>query len=165
MEIRRLTPADAPAYREVRLRALRDHPEAFNSSFEEEALKPPAYSAERLGDASPAIYWGAFANGELVGTVGLDRETRFKNRHKASVIGMYVAPEVARQGVGRALLAALLAQARALQLELLVLTVTEGNQGAQQLYLQAGFKSFGREPRAIKVNHQYFDKNHMALAL
>ncbi len=95
----------------------------------------------------------------------LTAKRALKNRHKASVIGMYVAPEVARQGVGRALLAALLAQARALQLELLVLTVTEGNQGAQQLYLQAGFKSFGREPRAIKVNHQYFDKNHMALAL
>ena len=165
MEIRRLAPADAPTYREVRLRALRDHPEAFTSSFEEEALKPPAYSSDRLSDTSPAIYWGAFENGALVGTVGLDRETRLKNRHKATVIGMYVAPEAARQGVGRALLAALLAQARALQLELLVLTVTEGNQGAQQLYLEAGFKTFGREPRAIKVKNQYFDKNYMALVL
>lgn len=169
--VRRLSVSDAPAYRALRLRAFHDHPEAFTSSYEEEARKPLAYSEQRLGAASSAWFWGAFvpeprsAAGLLVGCVGLDREQRIKNRHKAVVIGMYVAPEQARRGLGRALLDTLLAEARATDLELLVLTVTRGNQGAEQLYLAAGFASFGIEPGAIKVGQQRFDKNHMFLQL
>ena len=171
MLVRRLTVSDAPAYRALRLRAFHDHPEAFTSSYEEEARKPLSYSEQRLAASSSAWFWGAFvpdppsAAGLLVGSVGLDREQRIKNRHKAVVIGMYVAPEQARRGVGRALLDALLAGARASDLELLVLTVTRGNQGAEQLYLDAGFVSFGIEPGAIKLAHRRFDKNHMFLQL
>ena len=36
MQLRRLVATDAPAYRALRLRALREHPEAFGSSVEEE---------------------------------------------------------------------------------------------------------------------------------
>lgn len=171
MLIRRLTPSDAMQYRALRLRAFRDHPEAFTSSYEEEALKPLSQSEQRLAATSSAQFWGAFAPdpqtaaGVLVGSVGLDREQRIKNRHKAVVIGMYVAPEHARRGLARALLDALLAQARASDLELLVLTVTRGNQGAERLYLNAGFVSYGIEPGAIKVHHQHYDKNHMFLQL
>ena len=169
--VRRLTPSDAPAYRALRLRAFHDHPEAFTSSYEEEAGKPLAYTEQRLGTTSSAWYWGAFvpdprsAAWLLVGSVGLDREQRLKNYHKAVVIGMYVAPEQARRGLGRALLETLLAEARSTDLELLVLTVTHGNRGAEQLYLDAGFASFGIEPGAIKVGTQRFDKNHMFLQL
>ncbi len=165
LEVRRLQSSDAVAYRALRLRAFREHPEAFTSSYEEEVLKPVAYSEQRLAGTSAARFWGAFVDGVLVGTVGLDREQRIKNRHKAVVIGMYVAPEVARRGAGRALLEALMADARASDLEVLVLTVTRGNAGAEKLYVDAGFKSFGIEPRAIKVQNQHFDKNHMFLAL
>lgn len=171
MLVRRLTVGDAPAYRALRLRAFHDHPEAFTSSYEEEARKPLSYSEQRLGVTSPAWYWGAFvpdphsAVGLLVGSVGLEREQRLKNRHKAGVIGMYVTPEEARRGVGRALLDMLLAAARSTDLELLVLTVTRGNQGAEQLYLDAGFASYGMEPGAIKLGQQRFDKNHMFLPL
>lgn len=169
--VRRLTPGDAPAYRALRLRAFHDHPEAFTSSYEEEAGKPLTYTEQRLGATSSAWYWGAFvpdaqsAAWLLVGGVGLDREQRIKNRHKAVVIGMYVAPEQARRGLGRALLDTLLAEARTTDLELLVLTVTRGNRGAEQLYLDAGFASFGIEPGAIKLGKQHFDKNHMFFQL
>jgi ribosomal protein S18 acetylase RimI-like enzyme len=165
MNVRRLTPADADEYRALRLRAFREHPEAFTSSYEEEVLKPVSSSEQRLAADSAGRFWGAFVDGTLAGMVGLDREPRIKNRHKAVVIGMYVAPEYARRGIGRALLDALLADAYASQLELLVLTVTHGNDGAQGLYLDVGFKSFGIEPGAIKVQNQNFDKNHMYLTL
>ena len=46
-----------------------------------------------------------------------------------------------------------------------VLTVTGGNRGAERLYLEAGFASYGIEPGAIKVLNQRFDKNHMFLQL
>ena len=169
--VRRLTPSDAPAYHALRLRAFHDHPEAFTSSYEEEVGKPLTYAQQRLAANSTARFWGAFVPGPhsaaevLVGSVGLEREQRLKNRHKAVLIGMYVAPEQARRGLGQALLAALLADARSTDLELLVLTVTQGNRGAEQLYLEAGFASFGIEPRAIKLGEQRFGKNHMFLQL
>ena len=165
MLIRRLHPNDAADYRALRLRGFREHPESFTSSYEEEVLKPVAYAEQRLDTASSGRFWGAYAGGLLVGVVGLDSEQRIKNRHKATVIGMYVAPECARQGIGRALIDALLAEASAGDLELLVLTVTHGNDGAEKLYLGMGFQSFGIEPGAIKVENRLYDKNHMYLSL
>ena len=169
--VRRLTLGDALDHRALRLRAFRDHPQAFTSSHEEEACKPLSHSQERLAPDSSAKFWGAFVldpllpGAKLVGSVGLDRENRLKIRHKAVVLGMFVAPEQARRGLGRGLLDALLAEARASDLELLVLTVTCGNQAAERLYLKAGFASYGIEPGAIKVAHRRFDKNHMFLQL
>jgi ribosomal protein S18 acetylase RimI-like enzyme len=164
MDIRLLHPADAPAYRALRLRALREHPDAFTSSHEEDAQLPVQASAERLASARSS-FWGAFQGVELYGIVGLEREARAKNRHKACVVGMYVAGEVAGQGVGRALLQALLAQCRAEGLQSLVLTVTHGNDHARRLYEAAGFRSFGIEPHAIQVGGRSYAKEHMHLDL
>ena len=157
-------PSDAPAYRPLRLRALREHPEAFTSSYEENADAPLADTEKRLASAT-ATLWGAFEGEALCGAVGLDRETRAKNRHKASLVAMYVAPEHGGRGVGRMLVNALVQEARAERLELLVLTVTEGNHSAIQLYERAGFQTWGTEPRAIKVAGRAYSKNHMYLHL
>jgi ribosomal protein S18 acetylase RimI-like enzyme len=164
VDIRRLTAADATVYRALRLRAFRDHPEAFITSHEEFEAQAPAESEKRLGEAH-AKFWGAFERGELCGYVGLEREKRIKARHKAKLIGMYVAPECTGRGVGRALVEALLKEARNDGLELVVLTVTEGNSTAAKLYERCGFRSFGVEPRAIKVGERAYGKNHMVLEL
>lgn len=164
MHIRRLDPADATAYRTLRLRALQEHPEAFTSSHDEDVLQPPEQSAQRLAGPRQR-FWGAWEGDALTGMVGLERLPRAKERHKAIVVGMYVAPEHAGRGIGRQLLEALLADARTQGLEQLVLTVTDGNAGAVHLYERAGFRSFGVEPRAIRVEGRFFAKNHMALAL
>jgi len=162
--VRVLGAADAAAWRALRLRGLREHPEAFTSSHEEDAAHPPEVAAARL--ASPRVtFWGAFLHGTLAGIVGLERETRAKNRHKATVVGLFVAPEAAGHGLGHALLQALLAQARAEGLQLLVLTVTEGNDTAVRLYRRCGFRAFGTEPRAILVDGRAYGKIHMYLAL
>jgi ribosomal protein S18 acetylase RimI-like enzyme len=164
MEIRRLTLDDAAAYRTLRLRSFREHPEAFTTSYEELEQQPLADSEKRMSAAN-IKFWGAFEDGRLVGYVGLDRETRAKCRHKATLVSMYVAPEFAGRGIGRALVDALLAQAREDGLELIVLTVTDGNDKAAQLYERCGFRSFGVEPHAIKVDGRAFGKNHMYLLL
>jgi RimJ/RimL family protein N-acetyltransferase len=164
--IRRLHPGDAAAYRELRLRGLALHPDAFTSSHEEDSRKPIEALAGRLApDGDEAVY-GAFADGRLVALAGLARERRMKNRHKATVFGMFVAPEHAGRGIGRALLAHVIGESRRQPgLEQLVLTVTDGNAAAAALYASAGFRSFGIEPRAIRVDGTYFAKNHMILLL
>jgi RimJ/RimL family protein N-acetyltransferase len=162
--IRILTPSDADAYRAFRLRGLREHPEAFRSSFEEESTKDIEETRQRLTSVN---LFGAFdANNRLVGAVGLRPQTGIKTRHIADVIGMYVVPESAGKRVGKALLQALIEHARSLPGVLqLMLTVTDGNERAQHLYEEAGFRVFGTEPRAIRVDERYFDKAHMVLFL
>jgi RimJ/RimL family protein N-acetyltransferase len=166
LAIRRLVPEDAAAYRELRLRCLREYPDAFTSSYEEDCLKPLAATARRIAPDSDDRLFGAFVASALAGVVGVGREPRAKNRHKAILFGMYVAPEHGRRGIGAALLRHAIDDARAQPgLEQLVLTVTETNAAARTLYAKFGFRSFGVEPRAIRVGDDYFDKNHMILFL
>ncbi len=149
----------------MRLRGLREHPDAFTSSFEEENLRPLADTEKRLAAASDTVMWGGFIDGALAGVVGMTRETRLKNRHKATLVAMYVAPEYGGRGVGLALVNTVVQAAKAAGVELLVLTVTEGNRQAAALYERAGFAAFGVEPDAIRVNGVPFGKQHMYLQL
>jgi RimJ/RimL family protein N-acetyltransferase len=165
MQIRRLEISDAPVYRGLRLRGLREHPDAFTSSFEEESVRSPAETEKRLAPTSDTIMWGAFVDGTLAGVVGMTRETRLKNRHKATLVAMYVAPEFGGQGLGLALVQTVIQAAKTAQVELLVLTVTDTNRQAAALYARAGFASFGVEPDAIRVNGVPFGKQHMYLQL
>jgi RimJ/RimL family protein N-acetyltransferase len=164
MDIRRLAPSDAPAFRTLRLRALWEFPQAFTSSYEEDEKLPIEASEKRLASQLQK-FWGAFEGAELCGMVGLERQPRAKNRHKAAVVGMYVVHEQMGRGIGGALLKALVEDARASRLELLVLTVTEGDSAALRLYERCGFRSFGIEPHAIKVDDRTYAKNHMYLTL
>ena len=163
--MRRLGAADAPAWRELRLRGLREHPEAFTSSYEEDCEQPVAQAEQRLEGGAQRKFWGAFDGHVLAGIIGLERERRSKNRHKATVVGMYVTPEFTRRGIGAALMRALLDDARQSGIELLVLTVTASNRAAEVLYERHGFKRFGTEPGAIRVGTQAFDKHHLYLQL
>ncbi len=164
MLIRRLQPQDASEYRSLRLRALWEHPEAFTSSYEEDEREPLETSQSRL-DSLEGIFWGAWEDDQLCGMVGLEHERRAKNRHKGNVVGLYVAGEYTRRGLGYALLQTLIDESRAEGLELLVLTVTAGDNPAVRLYESVGFRIFGTEPRAIKVDGRPYAKHHMVLEL
>jgi ribosomal protein S18 acetylase RimI-like enzyme len=75
---------------------------------------------------------------------------------------MYVAPDFGRRGIARALLRHLVAVAeQEAGLEQLVLTVTNSSEPARLLYESEGFRSFGIEPRALRIGDAYYDKNHM----
>jgi RimJ/RimL family protein N-acetyltransferase len=166
LKIRRLGPEAAAAYRELRLRGLKECPDAFTSSYDEDCAKPLAVTEQRLASDSADTVFGAWLGDVLVGVVGLAREERAKNRHKAVLFGMYVAPEHGRSGIGTTLLGHVVDDARQQPgLLQLVLTVTHTNAGARTLYERAGFHSFGVEPRALRVGDAYYDKNHMILLL
>ena len=62
---------------------------------------------------------------------------------EAEVINIAVAPTARRLGIGRALLAALLSQAEAAQIETIHLEVRESNQAAIALYSALGFGTVG----------------------
>jgi ribosomal protein S18 acetylase RimI-like enzyme len=166
MLIRRLTEADAGTFRDLRLRALREHPASFGSSYEEAVTRPPEGFAERVRPHAAGFVLGAFAGDALAGIVGVRRASSPKEQHKAHIWGMYVASEHQGQGIGRALLTRAIAEARALAgLEQLDLAVNSANAPALRLYHACGFTPYGVEPRALKVGDTYYDETLMILRL
>ena len=167
MNIRQLTAHDAPVYQPLRLRALREHPEAFGSSLEDELPLPLEQVARQLVDTlGNSVSFGAWLDGQLVGIVNLYRSPRLKTRHKALLGGMYVAPEARGNRIGKALLEQTLSYARTIDgLEDVTLAVTVGNNAARRLYLGAGFVPYRVEPRYIKLGNRYFDVEWMILRL
>src|SRR5687768_3904383 len=95
LQLRILTEEDAEDFRTLRLRALRDVPMAYASSYEEWVTRPIESIKQRLRneDESPDNFVMAAFRGEMVGMVGLLRHREIKLRHKALIWGVYVAPE------------------------------------------------------------------------
>lgn len=161
--IRQLVPADLPAFRVIRLQALRRHPEAFSSSYEEESVYQLADFSRFIPTEPPNVGFGAFAGDALVGMASLRVESRLKTHHKGTLIGVYVEPAHRRGGTARALVTAVLDSARAAGLDGLRLSVTEGNANAEALYASLGFRRYGVEPRALMIGDVPYNDVLMAL--
>jgi len=167
IEIRLLTDRDAAAYWHLRLEALEREPQSFGESAAEHRLTTVESAVERLA-ANPDenFVFGAFHAGQLVGMAGFFRYQIAQARHKGRVWGVYVRENCRGQGVGRALLAALLERVKTCPgVEQVTLTVVSGQAAAYALYRSFGFEPYGLEPRGLKVADRYFDNEHMVLQL
>lgn len=162
-----LSAGHAAQYRELMLHGFEHEPDAFTSTQAERAALPFSWWEQRIdGPQQNSIVFGAIAGGKLVGTVGLEFSVRSKTSHKAHLIGMYTLAEWRGKRVGHKLLGTALAYARRRPgVEVITLTVTEGNEPATALYEAAGFRSFGIEPMAIRTEAGYKSKIHMWLQL
>jgi ribosomal protein S18 acetylase RimI-like enzyme len=166
MQIRRLTPADAAAFQELRLVGLQEAPSAFGASYEEEKDIPLATIQSRLTIKPDVGSLGAFECNVLVGHAALARESANKLAHKAFIWGMYVMPNARGKGIARALLIEILSLARSVsEVQQVNLSVNAANESAINLYESVGFKTFGREPGALFINGKLHDEIHMHIRL
>ena len=165
MEIKQLDVNFAGEYMNLRLEALRENPEAFSSSYEEESQGSIKKYEQRLQQETSYTF-GAIDNGDLVGIVVLVTEPHKKLGHKAEIVSMYVTPRHRRSGIGRLLMTEAINKAKTLgSIEQVNLTVNAGNLAAKKLYSSLGFKPFGKEIRAIKIGKTYYDEEYMVLFL
>jgi ribosomal protein S18 acetylase RimI-like enzyme len=138
------------SYRDLRLRALEDAPDAFGATLEDAQVRPQSFWAERLQsgiDSGLDQPLCAFFDGEPIGLAwGLIEPTDLEQAH---LFQMWVAPQHRGRGIGRMLLDEIVAWARQRRARLLTLSVTLGSSAAMRMYLDAGFEPFG-EPEPLR---------------
>ena len=160
--VRRLTVADAAAFRDIRLAGLADEPRAFTADWAEEAQHDHDWFAARI--ATSEILAIADNNGRLLAVTGLAIPTNPKQRHRGHIWGVYVRPEARGRGLASALLDAAITAARG-RVEVLHLGVGTYNDAARRCYRAAGFVETGFEPRALRIGDDFIDEIIMTLRL
>lgn len=168
MNIRLLDDDDAEVYRDVRLRALKNAPDSFGSTYEKEVTRTVGDFIERIRHTKDQFTLGCFDDSNtLVGIVNFVRENMLKTAHKGNIYGMYIDPQFRGRGLGKALLFALIERAtkECEGLEQIHLTVVSKNESAKRLYTTMGFEIYGVEPHALKFDGHYFDEDLMVLRL
>ncbi|RYF13153.1 MAG: GNAT family N-acetyltransferase [Oxalobacteraceae bacterium] len=159
--IKPLQIAAANSLRALRLEALRAHADCFGSSPEEAEQQSDATYSNL---AASGCVIGCFKmQGELVGMAGLSAESMRKVRHRATLWGVYLRPELRGQGAGEALVRAAIALAQA-PIEDVILTVSLQNVSAVKLYERLGFERYAIDERALKLSDgTYVDEMLMRL--
>jgi len=108
----------------------------------------------------------AEVDGGVAGYVKLRRPTDLpSNRHVRQVNGLAVDPAAQRRGVGRALLVAVVEEARRRGARRLTLHVLATNTGARALYAACGFEVEGVRRGEFLLDGEYVDDVLMAVSL
>lgn len=144
LAVRRFTSNEWRVYKELRLRALAESPNAFGSTLAAERVSSDEHWSARLTR-------GVMSNMELplVAEVS-DRSVglawaKIDDSEQSAVhlYQMWVAPNFRRRGAGQMLLHAAIAWGKASNAEAIVLTVSCGDTAANRLYARAGFAPVG----------------------
>ncbi|MFF1925943.1 GNAT family N-acetyltransferase [Streptomyces sp. NPDC058221] len=112
-------------------------------------------SAAQSGDASLRA---AYLDGRPAGLGYWLRYARPTHRPHADLEKIAVAASAHGRGIGRALTAALIADARRAGIEVLTLDARGDNNGALHLYRSLGFAEYGRLPGFVAVGERRYDK-------
>lgn len=97
----------------------------------------------------------------VVGWCDIVRHERETRAHSGT-LGMGLLPDWRGQGIGRRLIETAIAEAWRRGFERIELTVNEGNEPAQRLYLAVGFVVEGRGRKAARFGATYLDVIAMA---
>ncbi len=163
MNIRVLKEQDTQVYRTIRLNALKNSPESFGSSYEEEA----AFEVERFTKriTKPNSYtFGAFEEKQLAGICNISFQPRKKMNHRAELFSMYVEPDFRSKGIGKALIERTIQSAHERKtVQQIYLTVVSSNKTAKSMYDSFGFKTYGIDRQAMRYNCKFYDHELMVL--
>lgn len=141
MEIRTIRPDEWPALREIRLRALRDSPDAFGATYDDEAASPDEAWQHRADRPDGTLIVAVDDAGRFVG-MGSGGPAP-DHREFAAIYGMWVEPAARGQGIGEGIIRAIAEWAGTAGYDDIGLGVTIGNVPAIRLYERLGFRDTG----------------------
>jgi GNAT superfamily N-acetyltransferase len=150
LNIRPLEPDDWPTHRLLRLQALQESPEAFATTYAEQAARPDTSWAGRLAEAAASgrdLPLLAELDGQPVGLAWAREDAA--NPMAIEVFQVWVAPAARGRGCAAALLRMAVAWARERGARTVMLDVTPGDTAAVRLYLREGFRNVG-EPVPVR---------------
>lgn len=140
-EIISLSPEDWQQYRDLRLRALKEEPQAYGSTYEDNAKRPDEFWRERIEDTlNKNTQWLVFARsgGTLVGMAGAFAE---KEPDNAQVVAVYVVPEARGKGISKLLMQELLTRIKTNEkVKKITVDVNPQQVAAFNLYKNSGFQ-------------------------
>jgi ribosomal protein S18 acetylase RimI-like enzyme len=146
-QVRSLRPDEWRVWRDLRMQALADSPDAFRETIDraKDRTESEWIAAAATARETDRRLLVAEHDGRPVGMAVI--VVSATDPHQANLYAMWVQPTARRLGLGRALLNAAIAWAETNGLSGIILIVTEGNDAARQLYREAGFIETGaREP-------------------
>lgn len=144
--VRAVWPEEWPMYRDTRLKALLDSPDAYGSTYEAEAARTDAMWAERVAAASASgrdLVLFAWQDEQVIGLAWCKLSQT--SALVADLYQMWVNPAARGLGAGRALLREAIAWARGQGAQEINLGVTLASQAtpAMRLYAAFGFQPVG----------------------
>ena len=139
LSVRRINSDDWSEWRRLRREALREAPDAFDSTLAD--WSGPGDTEERWRSRLDVVPLNLVADLDGV-AAGMVSCTEVVDQ-KAELISMWVAPEARRRGVGEALVRAVLDHARDGGVVTVVLEVNSENAPAIALYARCGFVDKG----------------------
>jgi ribosomal protein S18 acetylase RimI-like enzyme len=151
ISVRPIAPYEWQKYRDIRLQALQDAPDAFGSTWAAEAAQADEHWSARIAAAAASDTDRALfvVNGEAVcGLVWCKLSAAEPG--VADIYQMWVAPAARGLGAGRALLDHALAWAKSRGAQRIRLGVTVADSPAMQLYRSHGFSPVG-EPEPLRA--------------
>jgi GNAT superfamily N-acetyltransferase len=142
--VRETMVADWQAWRDIRLQALRDAPDAFASTYAEQVTLGAAHWRQRVAGGGLFLAWvPEVSASEPAGMVGGYQAAP----GTVELISMFVRPQARGRGVGEALIDVVTGWARERDATSVHLWVTEANKHARRLYERCGFSVTGeRQP-------------------
>ncbi len=163
ISIRPAQATDAQAFRDLRLEALRNHPEVFSSDYAAYCERPLAYWAGRLQSLGPeSMIFFAAQNDDLLGMCGISRGDSPKTAHSATIFGVYVRPEWRGLQITAGLITKCTEWAQAHGVKIIKLAVVTTNTAAIRCYARCGFSVYGVEPQALYYDGKRYDELLMA---
>ncbi len=159
LEFRKLDDEDAHLYRALRLEALKESPDAFLATYEEDAEKTEADFVLRLNNDYAV---GCFQDDHLIASADfyVAEPGRSKLAHKGTVAGFYVRPRYRSTDAAEKLMDELIAHLPD-DITQLNLSTIAGDDRSLAFYEKVGFQVWGTEPRGSRQNGVYRDEIHM----
>jgi RimJ/RimL family protein N-acetyltransferase len=165
-DVRAIGPDELDAWWELRLRGLRDHPDAFGADYQASKERGPEHLRPSTREGGESRLFAAFTrDGQLVAQVAVAR-LEGKRSHIAMIYSVHTDARFRGLGLSKALIAHAVGHCRALPgVRQIGIAVNARNHPAIAVYTGAGFVAWGTEPQALATADGFHDEIHMMLML